>query len=373
MGAGALVSWAISRGLLGPWVRVVLGAMLALLIAAGGWWLRTRGSRRFGNVLLALAIAVLHVDAWGAGPRLGLVPAWLSLSVVDLSSLLLAALALVENEEILFSVGMFGALIAPFVMATGAPRLDVLAAYGLAVLAAAVRTIGAKPWWRPVGLVVAGTVLYALRVSGYHSAVPWISREFGELFAAAVGIVALAWERRPSRPWIAVVGLLTMALALTLRPAAPAVGSPVAVLMARTDVHLLALACTALLFIAARAFDPKEQASVWTLAVVLVPVMCLGASLDAIGLVHSPLSGSLVLAWALAYAVASLAERGTRRGALMAASAVASLWAITLIFDGVPAAVPQVASAHALLFAWISKREKQSLVLFSAGVSVFVA
>src|ERR1039457_5031005 len=61
MGAGALVSWAISHGLLGPWVRVALGALLALAIAGTGWWLRTRGSRDFGNVLIALSLAVVNV------------------------------------------------------------------------------------------------------------------------------------------------------------------------------------------------------------------------------------------------------------------------------------------------------------------------
>src|ERR1035437_5697780 len=99
MGAGALVSWAITHGLLGPWVRVTLGALLALVIAGTGWWLRARGSRRFGNVLLALSLAVIHVVAWGAGPRLGLVPSSVSLGVAAAAALALAALALLENEH----------------------------------------------------------------------------------------------------------------------------------------------------------------------------------------------------------------------------------------------------------------------------------
>ena len=74
LGAGAFLSWAIAQGKIGPELRVILGALGAAVVAAVGWRLRRGGSMRFGSTLLALALALVHVDAWGAGPSLQLVP-----------------------------------------------------------------------------------------------------------------------------------------------------------------------------------------------------------------------------------------------------------------------------------------------------------
>lgn len=67
------LGWAIANRKLGPEVRVLLGALGAVVLAGFGWRLRTRNARTFGNVLIAPALAVVHVDAWGAGPYLGVI------------------------------------------------------------------------------------------------------------------------------------------------------------------------------------------------------------------------------------------------------------------------------------------------------------
>ncbi|HWT84187.1 MAG TPA: hypothetical protein VN177_00300, partial [Myxococcales bacterium] len=69
---GTFVSWAIAHGLLGPTTRVVLGLVAAAAIGVVGLKLRPR-SRSFGDTLLALALAAVHVCAWAAGPSMGLV------------------------------------------------------------------------------------------------------------------------------------------------------------------------------------------------------------------------------------------------------------------------------------------------------------
>jgi hypothetical protein len=73
-GMGAFLTWAVADGLLGPTPRVVLGALGAATVAGIGWWLRSRGTVLFGNTLLALALALLHLDLWAAGPRLHVLP-----------------------------------------------------------------------------------------------------------------------------------------------------------------------------------------------------------------------------------------------------------------------------------------------------------
>ncbi|HEY0777024.1 MAG TPA: DUF2339 domain-containing protein, partial [Gemmatirosa sp.] len=64
MGVGAFLTWAVANFTLAPAARVALGAVGAAALAALGERLRRRaGAQRFGEVLLALALAVLHVDA----------------------------------------------------------------------------------------------------------------------------------------------------------------------------------------------------------------------------------------------------------------------------------------------------------------------
>jgi hypothetical protein len=371
MGAGALVSWAISHGLLGPWVRVTLGALLALAIAGGGSRLRVRGARRFGNVLFALSLAVIQVVGWGAGPRLGLIRPSVALGIADAASISLAFLALVEKEQLLYAVGLGGALIAPFVMASGEPHFGMLAAYGLLVLATAIRTIGDRPWWNAVGIVLAGTAVYTVGVNGYHSGVPWIDREFAASFAGVVGVMALVWERKPARPWIALGAVTTMALAACR--AGPHAVTRLDALFAAPDVQFFAFMGTALFFATVRDLDERQLSPLWTLAVIVVPAVFLTAALSALGPVAGPVSGSVVLAWGLVYCVFSLREHGNRRGVLIAAGGFVGLWAISLLFDGAPDALPVVVAVYAVLLAAVAKQEKQPVVLLATGMSLVVA
>jgi len=70
LGVGTLVVWAAQRGLLSPQVRVAAGAVATACVAAAGLQFRRKGERRYGNVLLALSLAMTAVVAWGAGPKL---------------------------------------------------------------------------------------------------------------------------------------------------------------------------------------------------------------------------------------------------------------------------------------------------------------
>ncbi len=326
MGAGALVSWAIAHGMLGPWIRVALGALLAIALAGAGMWLRSRGARDFGNALVALSLAVTNVVAWGAGPRLGLIQPLMSIAIADAAAAALAALALLENEEFLFSVGLGGAVIAPFVMATGVPRHGMLAAYGVIVLAGAIRTIGGRKWWNAVGVIIAGTALYTISVTGYKSGVPWIDREFNEAFAAAICIVALIWERRPARPRIAVFAVATMAVAALLRPGHTPVRG-IDAFLAAPDVQIFALVGSLLCFVAASGIDEGDSSSAWMLAVIAIPLTFLMTALEPLGPIDGTAPPLAVFTWALAYGAYSLREHGRRRAALMTAGGlIGVLW-----------------------------------------------
>jgi len=341
-------------------------------MAGAGWRLRARGSRGFGDALVGLSLAIVHVVAWGAGPRLGLIPPWAALGIAVAASTGLAAFALAEKEELLFAVGLGGALIAPFVMATGEPDFGVLAAYGLVVLATAVRVIGGHAWWKATGLVLFGTVVYTAAVNGYQSGVPWVDRGFAGAFAGAIGLMALAWERRPARPWVALGAATTMAVAAQRE--GPHAATRLSALFAAPDIQLLAIAGTALFLAAVRDIDERwEYASLWVLAIIAGPALFLGAALNALGSVSGPVSGSIVLAWGLAYSVFSIREHGNRRGVLITAGGLAGLWALLLLLDGAPDAVPVAVAAYAVLLATVSRRTQQPVVLLATGMSLLAA
>ncbi|MGZ6126547.1 MAG: DUF2339 domain-containing protein, partial [Myxococcales bacterium] len=102
--AGTFVGWAISHGLLGPSVRVGLGLLAAAGLAVWGIWLRRR-ERSFGDSILGLSLAIVHVCAWAAGPSLHLVPPFAALVLSAAASVALAAFALLEGDEPLWCVG----------------------------------------------------------------------------------------------------------------------------------------------------------------------------------------------------------------------------------------------------------------------------
>jgi hypothetical protein len=122
--------------------------------------MRQRGARRFGHVLLALALAIVHVDAWGAGPILHVVSSPVALAGAALASAALAWLALADAEPTIFSVGVGGALLAPFVTSNGEPHVVALLTFGFVVIAVSVWAVRDRGWETPVAILAIATVIY---------------------------------------------------------------------------------------------------------------------------------------------------------------------------------------------------------------------
>ncbi len=215
-GMGAFLTWAIAHGLLGPTQRVILGALGAATVGGIGWWLRTRGTVRFGNTLLALSLALLHVDLWAAGPRLHVIPPSVALVIVAIASVALATLALRTAEEPLFCVGLGGALLAPFVTSTGGGSAAMLTAFGWVVIAGAIAAIDTRRWHFAIAITGAGCLVYAAAAQGLLGASsPWPERTAPVLFALACAWAALAWGVPAVRARLA-LGFLVVAVGALL-------------------------------------------------------------------------------------------------------------------------------------------------------------
>ncbi|HVB30606.1 MAG TPA: DUF2339 domain-containing protein [Gemmatimonadaceae bacterium] len=189
---GTFVSWAAARGLLGPTTRVVLGLMLAAVLGVAGFRLRSR-ERSFGSALLGLALAVVHVCAWAAGPALHLVPLGGAFALAAGASIALAAFAHVQGDEILWCVGFGGAAVAPFVTAGPEGSALMLASYGTVIGVAGAVGIGARAWRTAERVLATAVALFAVVLAARGGA-------WGPALAVALPLAVAAAGVLPAAP-----------------------------------------------------------------------------------------------------------------------------------------------------------------------------
>ena len=363
LAAGSFLGWAIANERLGPGARVGLGAIVAAVVAASGWRLRRRGTRRFGNALLGLALALVHVDAWGAGPYLGVIPPAAALAVAAVASAALAALAWRSAEETLFVVGTGGALLAPFVTSAGTGTVPALLIYGWVVIATAVWALRGQAWRLASRLLVVGCAAYA--AAGMDGA--WTSgarrdQAAPALFALACAWAALLWggAARPSalaRPFAA-VALLPVA-AYTVFDGR--VG----------DAVLLAAAGGATAFVTVRRSGDLPMG---VAAAVLLPLAFLAAALLALPDASTVRGALLAVGWAAAAVVAAWDAPDARlRAAHLAAAGLASALAVALATA--ERRLPGVAllAAHAAVVSWAMTRARATLLALPALAALLLA
>ncbi len=348
MGVGAFLTWAVENFTLAPAARVALGALGAAALAALGERLRHRdGAQRFGEVLLALALAVVHVDAWAAGPYLHVVNAEWALAVAAAASGALTALAWRTRQQSLFVVGVGGALLAPFVSGVADVHPLVRPVYGWLVLtaglAALVRgTDARRPWRGAARLLGAGTAMYAFAqldpgVSARTAAGAPSGLLLGDLLhdhevasaftlACAAGPLAILFRRvrggaGPSARGDATSALLARLALAELSTAAvvlwAAAGASVRSTPSLVGYALAAMAGTQLITaVLGAALPAAVTAAEFALAGLALPLATLGAALVALGRAGTPMAAGVAALWsALSAAGVAAVWRGTRRTA----------------------------------------------------------
>lgn len=149
---GTFLSWAISKGYLTltPGMRVALALVVAVGVGAWGARIRRR-ERPFGSSMIGLALVIVLVCAYAAGPGLDLVPTWVALVGAIATSWGLAIFAHAEEDEPLWCVAFGGATAAPFATSNGHGNLNALLIYSAFMLVAAVYAMSRRPWsiaWR---------------------------------------------------------------------------------------------------------------------------------------------------------------------------------------------------------------------------------
>ena len=361
LGVGAFLGWAIQQGKIGPGMRVFVGALAAGALAVVGWRLRLRGSMRFGSVLLALSLAVVHVDAWGAGPYLHLVPSPIALAIAASASVALAVLAWRWEDQSLFSVGVGGALIAPFVTSSESGNVRALLLYGYIVLASGLVALKGRAWRTAATVSALGCWLYtAAAVAAIASSAATLERDLPAVFAIAVAWTALlvtqgVWGGRVARSALVA---LAGALIAQVPDRAPAM-----------DLVLLAALGTVSAYAVIQTGETSRR---WVLFTAAVLPLALGAVAVA-SVRDAPAARALVaLAWTAVAVLAARAQARLRATHLMVAG-LTSAGALLFALENRPVASCVALFAHAGGFSVLLRRERQRAIGVPIGFDLAVA
>lgn len=230
MGVGAFIGWAVRNGMIGPEMRVAGGLVAAAAIAVLGWRMRQKadaGKRRFANILLALALAITHVVAWGAGPRLQLIPSTAALGLAALASAALAVVAWREDDQALFNVGFGGALLSPFVTSSESGNAILLLIFGGIVLGAGIAALGRRQWSKTPFVASLGVVAYAVVATDLvRNSARWEVANAPAIFALAVSILATLLLDGAKRMSITYLGLFSALGVLNVSADGPSYARP---------------------------------------------------------------------------------------------------------------------------------------------------
>jgi hypothetical protein len=365
MGIGTFLSWAIRNDIITPAGRVGLGVLAAAAFTAGGFWLRSRNTVKFGNVLLAIALAIVHVVSWSAGPRLHIVPDAVALGFAALASVALAALALADEDETLFVVGVGGALLAPFVTSSGRSSGPLTLIYGWVVITTGLFAMRGREWKVAAKLMGFSGALYAgvgLVGAEWNHTTDRLTPPF---FALACTWSAALLAIEEYRYGLVRSYLVTMAVALL------AAASQSASSMHPMEVAPLALAGTVSAYLIFRPLS--DNVVEWILDAVILPIGFLSTALLAAGGLSAPNGVAITLIWGGAAAGAALMNDQERRGPHYMVFGLTTLAAVAYLLKDDTLLLGLGMVAHGVAMIFLMRMERARLVAIPAVLALISA
>jgi uncharacterized membrane protein len=184
LGGIFLVRYTVQQGLIGPAVRIILGALLALTLVGIGEWSR-RSERLTGfpgvpsahipSILTASGTTVGYATVYAAYALYGFLPPAVAFILLGLVALLTLAAALIHGPA-LAGLGVVGAFMAPLLVASAKPDYWALYVYIAVVTGAAFALARMRLWrWLAITAVVLsalwtipGADLYPVEALGAH-------------------------------------------------------------------------------------------------------------------------------------------------------------------------------------------------------------
>ena len=196
LGGIFLVRYSIEQGLIGPGVRVMLGALFAAVLIAAGEWTRRREvtvgiaaipTRHIPSILTAAGTVAAYATVYAAYALYGFLAPPAAFVLLGLVALATLAAALLHGPA-LAGLGLAGAFVTPLLVSTHAPNYWALYVY-LAIVSAAAFALARIRLWR--WLAITAVVLGALwTVPGV--AYPNVDALAAHLFHVIAGFVLVA-------------------------------------------------------------------------------------------------------------------------------------------------------------------------------------
>ena len=181
LGGVFLVRYSIEQGLLGPAVRIALGALFALaLLAAGEWSRRKEFTTGIGGIpaanipsmLTAASTVVAYATVYAAYALYDYLPPALAFVLLGIVAVLTLAAALLHGPA-LAGIGLIGAYVTPILVASEAPDYWALYIYLAIVTAAAFALARARLWqWLAIGAIVLSFLWTYAGIEGAGIAAP---------------------------------------------------------------------------------------------------------------------------------------------------------------------------------------------------------
>jgi uncharacterized membrane protein len=198
LGGVFLVQYSIEQGLIGPGMRILLGALFAAALIVAGEWAR-RNEKLSGitgiptahipGILTAAGTTVAYADvyaAYGLYDFLAPAAAFILLGLVALATLAAALL----HGPALAGLGLVGAYLAPLLVATAQPNYWALTLYLAVVTAASFALARARLWrWLAVTAVVFATLWTLPGINDVNALAPHIAHVVVGFALAAALIV----------------------------------------------------------------------------------------------------------------------------------------------------------------------------------------
>ncbi len=230
LGGIFLVRYTIQQGLIGPGVRIALGALLGLALVTMGEWARRKErlsglpgipSAHIPSVLTAAGTTVAYATVYAAYALYGFLPPAAAFILLGVVALLTLAAALLHGPA-LAGLGVIGAFVAPMLIASAKPDYWSLYIYIAVVTAAAFALARARLWpWLAV-TAIAFSAAWTLPGIGYSSVETLGAHVFNALagFALAAAFLVCGLLYGPPAKPGEVDRLSTLALAVYLLVAA---------------------------------------------------------------------------------------------------------------------------------------------------------
>jgi uncharacterized membrane protein len=159
IGVSYFLKYAFENNWIGPAGRVSIGLFAGLAVVIWSERFRNSGYKVFSYSLKAVGIGVLYLSIWAAFQVYALLPGSMAFIAMVAVTGATAAMALVQDAEILAAFALSGGFTTPILLSTGQNRELVLFSYVATLNIATLAILIFRPWHRLLVLSYVGTLI----------------------------------------------------------------------------------------------------------------------------------------------------------------------------------------------------------------------